>query len=171
MPPSSASAISAGRLADPGKDDLFGRDAGGTGAAIFPARDDVGAEPKCREGCEHRAVRIGLDGVSDQRIGKAAKRPLEPLRLPPHTRAGVDVDGRSTEAAIVGSGTSSQWMTPFRRLKASELIMVIANGGTRRNGRVPPAGQNFSSVWNVKERPRGSATRGSQELPPPVKLS
>jgi hypothetical protein len=95
MPPSERKRHLGRRLADPGKDDLFGRDAGGTGAAIFPARDDVGTEPKCREGCEHRAVRIGLDGVSDQRIGKAAKRPLEPLRLPPHTRAGVDVDGRS----------------------------------------------------------------------------
>ena len=77
IPAASAAAISAARLADPGKDDALGRHAGGERAAQLALRDDVGAGAEPGEQAQHGEVGIGLDRIADQRplggerLGKA----------------------------------------------------------------------------------------------------
>ena len=68
----------AARFADPGEDDPLGRHAGGERAPQFALGDDVGAGAEPGEEAQHGEVRVGLDGIADQRplryerVGKRA---------------------------------------------------------------------------------------------------
>jgi hypothetical protein len=81
-------------LADPGEDDPVARNAGGAGAAIFAARDDVRTQPPACQGREHGRVGIGLDRIGDQRIGQGLERGPEHVDVPDHGRGRIDVDRR-----------------------------------------------------------------------------
>ena len=52
-------------LADPGKDDALGRNAGGQRAAQFALGDNVGAGAEIGEGLDHRLVGVGLECIAD----------------------------------------------------------------------------------------------------------
>ena len=79
-------------LADPGEDDPLRGDAGGAGAAILAARDDVGTEPLACERRQHRGIGIGLDRIGDQRIGQRLERAAQHLGVPDHGRGRIDID-------------------------------------------------------------------------------
>ncbi len=61
-------------LADAGEDDLVRRDAGGERAPQFALRDDVSAGSEPGQDTQYREVRVGLDGVADQRSGRRKRR-------------------------------------------------------------------------------------------------
>ena len=56
------------RLADAGEDDLVCRHAGGERAPQLALGDDVHAGAKLGERAQHRLVRVGFDGIADERV-------------------------------------------------------------------------------------------------------
>ena len=74
MPWESATAISRRSLADPRENDALGRNAGGESAPQLALRDDVRAGPETGKNPQHGEVRIGLDGITDERLFGGRRR-------------------------------------------------------------------------------------------------
>ena len=88
-------------LADAGKDDLVGRDAGGESAAHFAFGHDVGARAEASQRLQDGQIGIGLERVSDERLHSA--NAAKDLEMPFYRRGGIAIERRSDRLGDVGN--------------------------------------------------------------------
>ena len=115
-------------LADARKDDLVAGNARGTRSLIFAARDDVGAEARSGERRNDRAIGIGLDRISDQRIVERRQRGAKRVDVTAHRRGRIDIDRRADGRRNLGK----------RHVFAMKLAVLQAEVVHRRPQRTAP---------------------------------